>query len=316
MSSLQMDSPLEFRPLFFDRVWGGRKLESVFGKPLPPDRPIGESWEIVDREDAQSVVTGGPLEGKTLSDLWRNHRAEIFGATEGGDRFPLLIKILDASEVLSVQVHPPASIAASLKGEPKTEMWHLVDTTPDASIYAGLKAGATRADFSNALADGSVEKLLHKIPVKTGDTIFIPSGRVHAIGAGCVIVEVQQNSDTTYRVFDWNRVGLDGKPRDLHISESLQCIDFDDYEPALQQSRTGVLVDDPLFRVELLKAGDCSVPAGDWAIFFVKSGSVACGNGTYRKGTFFLVPATLGDRDLKSAGTEEAEVLRITIPKS
>ena len=168
-----------------------------------------------------------------------HHAAEVLGsakpAAEG--RFPLLCKILDAREKLSLQVHPPAGKAAELKGEPKTEMWYIADAAPGASLYVGLKHGVTRAEFERKIVDGTVAECFHHIPVHAGDTMFLPSGRVHAIGDGLVIFEIQQNSDSTYRVFDWNRVGLDGKPRELHVAESLASIDFDDFEPKLVDAK-------------------------------------------------------------------------------
>ena len=208
--------PFIFKPIFKDRIWGGRELERLFAKKIPAGQPTGESWEISDRHGDASVIANGPLAGKDLRWLMENHAAEILGdakpAAEG--RFPLLCKILDAREKLSLQVHPPASKAAELKGEPKTEMWFIADAAPDASLYVGLKNSVTRAEFEQKISDGSVAECFHRIPVKAGDTMFLPSGRVHAIGDGLVIFEIQQNSDTTYRVFDWNRVGLDGQPRE------------------------------------------------------------------------------------------------------
>lgn len=255
--------PLTFEPVFMKRIWGGRNLERLYKKALPAGQPIGESWEICDRSDAQSVVNHGPLAGKTLRWLMEHHRRELLGpnAAETGV-FPLLIKILDAEQTLSVQVHPPAAIAPKLKGEPKTEMWYIADARPDACLYAGLKHGTTRDIFEQRLADGTVEQCLHRIPVRAGDAMFLPSGRCHAIGGGNVIFEIQQNSDTTYRVFDWNRVEADGKPRQLHIPESLASIDFADYEPELITSKYSrnpnlslrYLVEDPLFRVGAWKA--------------------------------------------------------------
>jgi mannose-6-phosphate isomerase len=251
--------PLTFQPVFKERVWGGRELERLYGKKLPAGAVIGESWEISDRAGDASVITNGPLAGKTLRWLMENHAAEILGdakpAADG--RFPLLCKILDARDKLSLQVHPPASKAAELKGEPKTEMWYIADAAPDASLYVGFKHGVTRAEFEKKIQDGSVADCFHRIPVRAGDTMFLPSGRVHAIGAGLVIFEIQQNSDTTYRVFDWNRVGLDGKPRELHVAQSLASIDFNDFEPKLvenkfehsQHFKTRSLVQDPLFNV-------------------------------------------------------------------
>jgi len=252
--------PLTFHPIFKERVWGGRNLERLYQKPLPPKVPIGESWEITDRPEGVSVIANGPLAGKDLRWLMENHREELLGNVKG-ERFPLLIKVLDCQETLSVQVHPPANVAEKLKGEPKTEMWYIADATPEACLYAGLKRDATRYDFEHRIQNGTVADVLHRIDVKAGDAMFLPSGRVHAIGAGNVIFEIQQNSDTTYRVFDWNRVGLDGKPREMHVRESLESIDFADFEPELIKSKYSrnptfavrYLVHDPLFHVDACK---------------------------------------------------------------
>ena len=233
---MELIEPLVFEPLLMERLWGGRRLESLLGKRLPQTERIGESWELVDRPEAQSVVHQGPLRGRTLHELWTQHQLEVFGpGLPPSERFPLLFKLLDAQERLSVQVHPPAEVAARLGGEPKTEMWYFLDTLLESDLYAGLKHGVTREAFVQALAEGNVADLIHHIPARAGDAFFIPSGRVHAIGAGNVIFEVQQNSDTTYRVFDWNRVGLDGQPRPLHVSESLESINFDDPEPGVSR---------------------------------------------------------------------------------
>jgi mannose-6-phosphate isomerase len=243
--------PLKFKPIFKERIWGGSELKRLFHKPLPPDQKIGESWELVDRADENSVIANGRYAGKTLHWLLVHHAKEILGTTSLHPKtqnltpsasvppfshspippFPLLVKWLDARDLLSVQVHPPASIAPQLGGEPKTELWWIADAAPDAVIYFGLKRGVTREKFSAALKDGTVADLLHKVPAKRGDVFFIPSGRVHALGAGIVLLEIQQNSDTTYRVFDWKRTDANGKPRDLHIEPALQSIDFTDYEP-------------------------------------------------------------------------------------
>jgi len=227
--------PFVFHPIFKERVWGGRNLESLFQKPLPPGKPIGESWEISDRPNDASVITNGSLAGKDLRWLMENHALDLLGTAPATpqNRFPLLVKILDAQSDLSVQVHPPAQVAAKLQGEPKTEMWYIAHASPEANLYAGLKNGTTRESFQNRLQDGSVAECIHQLKVQTGDVLFLPSGRVHAIGAGNVIFEIQENSDTTYRVFDWNRLGLDGKPRQLHVRESMESIDFSDFEPKL-----------------------------------------------------------------------------------
>lgn len=312
---MTFNEPIVFQPLFAERVWGGRHLESLYGKSLPAGNPIGESWEIVDRETEQSVVANGPLKGRTLHELWSENRAEIFGKTTiDSPRFPLLFKLLDARERLSVQVHPPAAVAPKLKGEPKTEMWYFADCDPKSEIYAGLKNGVTRESFAKALQDGTVAEQIHTLPVKAGEAIFIPSGRIHAIGAGNVIVEVQQNSDTTYRVFDWNRVGLDGKPRSLHLDESLESTDFNDFEPELARQNGELVVECEYFRVEkweLATPRQANTEAG-FAIFTCVNGVIQCGDSQFKAGDFFLVPAEASSLELKpSSGS--ATVLRTTI---
>lgn len=250
---------LRFKPIYQQRVWGGRTLETLFHRTLPPDaQPYGESWELVDRPEAQSIVANGPLAGKTLHTLWTEHRAEIFGPNAPqSERFPLLLKILDAQDVLSLQVHPPAEKAQALGGEPKTEMWVIAHAEPQARLYAGVQPGTTRESFAQALQAETADALVPSLPVTKGDFIFIPSGRLHAIGAGLLIFEIQQNSDTTYRVYDWGRRGLDGQPRELHIDKSLESIDFTDTAPALGAVEGNTLVNCPYFHVSQHK-----LPAG------------------------------------------------------
>jgi mannose-6-phosphate isomerase len=260
---VRFDRLLHFTPHYHTRVWGGRRLESVLHRTLPDDQPYGESWELVDRERDQSLVASGPLAGTSLHELWTHRRDEVFGGLLAGAesaRFPLLIKILDCSDDLSIQVHPPASVAAVLGGEPKTEMWYVAHADPGARIYAGLRAGVTRERFERALEDGTVADCVHRVGARTGDSLFVPSGRLHALGGGLLIYEIQQNSDTTYRVFDWNRLGLDGKPRALHVAESLQSIDFTDVEPSLVHGGD-VLASCEYFRVTHARTG-YRVPAG------------------------------------------------------
>ncbi len=304
--------PFVFRPIFKDRIWGGRELERLFGKKLPPGQPIGESWEISDRPGDASDIATGPLAGKNLRWLMEQHAAEILGDAKpaAAGRFPILCKILDARQKLSLQVHPPARQAQEFNGEPKTEMWFVADAAPDASLYVGLKNGVTRAEFENKVADGSVADCFHRIPVKAGDAMFLPSGRVHAIGQGLVIFEIQQNSDTTYRVFDWNRVGLDGKPRELHIAQSLASIDFNDFEPKLVPAdyRPGPnfkfrqLVEDPLFNVQELvfETGGAVKLAGQYVrIIALTTGAATIADARsgvtaqLKPGDFCLIPASL-----------------------
>jgi len=245
--------PITFTPIYKERIWGGRQLEETYHRTLPKSAvPFGEAWEIVDREDAQSIVSSGVFSGKSLHHLWKNHREEIFGKDlPDSDRFPLLIKILDCADDLSIQVHPPADVAEKLGGEPKTEMWYIADCKPGAKLYVGLKKGVTRETFEQAIAKGTVADQVHAIIPEKGQSIFIESGRLHAIGAGFLIHEIQQNSDTTYRVFDWNRTDPEGKPRDLHVTQSLACIDFEDIEPEMDIPDGKTLATCPCFTTTL-----------------------------------------------------------------
>lgn len=301
--------PLTLRPIFKERVWGGRSLERLYQKALPSGVPIGESWEIADRPEDQSVITNGPLAGKTLSWLMENQPRELLGAVSAPrGRFPLLVKILDAQDKLSLQVHPPAGVAHQLGGEPKTEMWYVAHAAPGALLYVGLRRAMTREQFERELASGTVAECFHQIPVQTGDAMFLPSGRVHAIGGGLVLVEIQQNSDTTYRVFDWNRPGLDGSPRALHVAEALASIDFTDQEPELVRQQLleetadrqrWLLVDCPWFRVALVHSQTGFVqshPTPGWPIILgVLQGGVEVDSPTQRlalrPGEFVLLPA-------------------------
>ena len=308
--------PLAFTPLYMQRVWGGRRLETIYQRSLPDDAPYGESWEISDRENEQSVVTDGPLAGKTLHELWTTQKEAIFGTgLPNSERFPLLIKVLDARDDLSIQVHPPAALAPSLGGDPKTEMWFIADADPGSKLYAGLKKGVTRADFEDSLNDGSVADVVHAIEPSKGESIFIPSGRLHAIGAGFLIHEIQQNSDTTYRVFDWNRVGLDGVPRELHVEQSMKSIDFDDFEPGMDEARGTVVAECEFFKVEKLTLAPADQVGNEstdrFAIFSVAEGSIITPAGReFRKGDFFLLP--VGATKLTSTG--HTTLLRTTIP--
>lgn len=224
---------LRFQPLYQERVWGGRALESALGRKLPPGQTVGESWEIVDRPEAQSIVEGGSLNAQSLRSVLQRHGADIMGpAWPAAKPFPILVKWLDCRERLSLQVHPPASVAGELGGEPKTENWYIAETAPGAELIVGLKRGTTREQFERAIAEKTLEQCVHRFRVAAGDSILVHSGQIHAIDAGNLILEIQQNSDTTYRVYDWGRVGLDGQPRQMHVAQSLRSIDWTDFEPA------------------------------------------------------------------------------------
>ncbi len=275
---------LRFEPLYQERVWGGRALESALGRSLPAGRPIGESWEIVDRPEAQSIVRAGHHAGKSLRAVIEKHAGDVMGPKWPANRpFPILVKWLDCRERLSLQVHPPAEVAEELKGEPKTENWYIAHTSHDAHLLVGLKRGVTREQFEKAIKDNTLESCIHHFRVAAGDSILVTSGQVHAIDAGNLILEIQQNSDTTYRVYDWGRVGLDGKPRQLHIEQSLRSIHWNDFEPAPVRAAptSGVIADSAEFRIRRVVLGSgerLSIASGEQPrLLSVVSGSVRCG---------------------------------------
>lgn len=221
--------PLVFEPYLRPMVWGGRQLEELLSKSLPPDIPVGESWEISPHAHHVSRVAEGPWEGKGLDELCRDHATELFGDDlSPAAGFPLLIKWLDCRQLLSIQVHPSDELAPVLAGETygKTEAWVIVQAEAGAKIHAGLLSGVTQEQVEQGLADGQLEGLLHQFAPRPGDCLFLPAGTVHAVGGGVVMAEVQQASDATFRLYDWNRLGTDGKPRPLHIQEALKSIDW------------------------------------------------------------------------------------------
>jgi len=298
-----------------ERIWGERKLAELFGKKLPANKRIGESWEIVDRPEAQSVVARGPLKGKTLHELWKEGRLLIFGEVPNAPRFPLLIKLLDAHEKLSLQVHPPEQVARKLGGEPKTEFWYVAAADPGAELLLGFCKPSTRVQFENALREGTAADYVHKIRVKPGDAAFLPAGRLHAVSAGNLLIEVQQNSDTTYRVFDWNRRDDSGQPRQLHVKQAIASIDFKDVTPKLVRPKGETLVRHELFEVQKwnLDSPREATPRGQFAVVCCVTGKLRCADVDLAPGEFFLVPARLQDRQLQPR-RKGTRLLRITIP--
>ena len=273
---------LTFQPIYQERVWGGQALGEVFGRRLPGGQPIGESWEIVDRPEAQSVVAAGPLAGRTLRMLVAGQGPDLMGPDWPQARpFPLLVKWLDCRERLSLQVHPPAAVAAELAGEAKTENWYIAESAHGAQLIVGLKAGVSRAQFEQALAAGTVEECVRRFPVAVGDSVLVRSGELHAIDGGSLILEIQQNSDTTYRVHDWGRTGLDGKPRALQIEQSLRAINWNAAEaaPVRAAPTSGVIADCESFSIRrvVLDPGErLAIEAGDQPrLLSVVRGSVA-----------------------------------------
>lgn len=294
-----MSYPIYFKPIYQERVWGGRNLASELGRILPEGAVIGESWEVVDRPEAMSVVVGGEHDGMPLRELIASNPTAIMGQGYDPERpFPILVKWLDCADRLSLQVHPPKEVADALGGEPKTENWYIAGCKEDATLIVGLKKGVTRQEFEERLEKGTLEECVHRFPVTAGESILVESGRLHAIDAGNLILEIQQNSDTTYRVYDWGRVGLDGKPRQLHVEESLKCIDWEDFEPSTNKPRTGtaILADCPEFRLVKYSLNSDSVPlrleGGAARLVSVVDGEVRIGEAVVSKGVTVLLPAS------------------------
>ncbi len=322
MLSSASSSVIRFSPLYQERVWGGRHLESLYGRKLPDQTAAyGESWEICDRPEAQSVVLEGKFKGWSLHDLWLKARTEVFGLPfkdHAAKRFPLLIKILDAQENLSVQVHPDDRTAPLLNGEAKSEAWFVTHATPQARLYAGLRPGTTAETLARGLVDGTLMDHVNTLSVVAGDCLDIPGGTLHAIGAGIVIFEIQQNSDTTYRVFDWNRPGLDGRPRPLHPEKSLQALNFELPPCQPQRLDDGGVLKGRHFQLSLsrLKSSeDCELPdQGKFSIGAVVSGEMLIAGERFTPGDFFLVPASLSSESrLMTAMAQEICLLWITL---
>jgi mannose-6-phosphate isomerase len=311
-------SVIRFKSIYQTRIWGGQNLRERFGREIPSDEKIGEGWELVDRPEACSQVIGEPTQ--TLHDLWQQYRTEYFGTlAPETPRFPILIKLLDCKQTLSVQVHPPAAKAAALQGEPKTEMWYFLHTEKEALIYAGLKAGVTPEDFRQAIGRPELAGLLHTLPTQPGEAMFLPSGRVHAIGAGNLILEIQQNSDTTYRVDDWGRVDeKTGQPRELHVEQALASINFEDAEPAFVQPHGQKIIECIYFSVRrnYLYPGEFRTYQTEGKTFhyqFVAQGEVSQEGTTYRTGDAWLVTADHPSYNL-DPGAEGAEVVTVEFP--
>jgi mannose-6-phosphate isomerase len=222
--------PLRFEPIYQYRLWGGRRLSDLLSAPLPGDGPIGEAWLLSDRDDHKSQVANGPLKGQTIGELMEEFRDQLLGRSATRfRRFPLLLKFLDAREMLSVQVHPSDAHPDLIPvGETrKTEAWVVIEANKGSRIYEGLKPGTTTDDLRHSLADGTIVDHLVNIVPRPGDAVFIPAGTVHTLGSGVVVFEVQQNSDVTFRLYDWGHVDAKtGQPRPLQVDQALASIDF------------------------------------------------------------------------------------------
>ena len=318
--------PLRFEPLFKRYLWGGRRLASELGKSLGEGEDYAESWEVVDHGADQSIVSDGPLRGTSLADLVANEGESLLGMHFPQESFPLLWKFLDAHRVLSVQVHPDDARAAMLvpPDRGKTEAWVVLAADPGSVLYAGLQDGIDRKRFEQAIDAGQSEQCLHRLEVSAGDCIYIPAGTVHALGEGLLIAEIQQASDTTYRLYDWNRTGVDGKPRQLHIEQGLEAIDFSRGPVHIQQpqrtakSHVERLVDDDQFIIDRWQFAQSRVVGGDTKCHLVSTleGAVTVkGDPSQRalnRGEVMLLPASLGEVMLEPAGA--ATLLDVYLP--
>jgi mannose-6-phosphate isomerase len=323
--------PLLFEPVLKDYMWGGRNLEKL-GRRLPEEGVIAESWEIAGHKDGNTVVANGYLSGLSLTDVHALLGLNLIGSNndwaQQRNKFPLLVKLLDANRPLSVQVHPNDEYALHVEGNElgKSEMWVALRAEPGAEVILGLKKGTTPEKFRQAVEDGRLEPYLHHIPVRAGDHICVPAGSLHAIMGGLLMAEIQQNSNTTYRVYDWNRLGDDGKPRPLHVEKALDVINFDQVEPVLHSPETtaeanGVgrqeLCRNRYFVTERVTMTAGSVFEGECdgrtlEIWGVVEGEAEVNGERISAVQFVLLPATLGPFTLRAGA--EAVLLRTYVP--
>jgi mannose-6-phosphate isomerase len=312
-----MLTPLTFTPIFKDKLWGGQKIQTVLGKdfnrgPAGPLPNCGESWEISGVSGNVSVVAEGPMQGRLLADLVAQHKGELVGNhvyDHYGDEFPLLIKFLDAAQDLSIQVHPDDALAAERHvGRGKTEMWYILEADPGATLNSGFNRPLTKAEYRQAVENNRLHDLLNIEPVMAGDVFFLPAGRVHYIGKGILLAEIQQTSDTTYRIYDFDRTDAGGKKRELHTELAIDAIDYtfhDDYktryEPRLNQSVTAV--SSPYFVTNVLRVNEeieQDYRALDSFVILIGvggSGRIRAEGGItvpIRRGQSVLLPASLG----------------------
>ena len=315
--------PLKLKPVYKDYVWGGDRIVRKFNRDVPPGI-YAESWELSARPEGMSLVENGSLKGEDIESLLRSFGESLLGSELEADSFPLLVKLIGAEQDLSLQVHPHDVNARRTGAEAKTEMWHVLDADPGAELIVGLKPGFEREDFSRALASGKVEPMLNRIAVKPGDTIYMPGGRVHAICAGTLILEVQQNSNTTYRLHDWGRVGNDGKPRELHIEQGLDAVCMYDNDPVLidpkllerdGENEIWRLADTPYFvvdRLMLAEKMESRTKPERFSVIFCAEGSIEISGGgevvSAESGTTTLLPSAMGDYTIEPVEGKAAAI--------
>jgi len=326
--------PLVFAPIYHGKMWGGTQIKEFLKRDDIPELkdPLGESWELVDREDEQSVVTNGPLKGATITQLVKNYGKSLLGSKYVGGRFPLLVKIIDASERLSLQVHPDEQACARIGdgAEPKTEMWYILNAQKNAKIMAGVNPRSTKQKVLSTMHGAEVENELQVFESTTGDAYFISSGTLHAIGEGNLVLEIQQNSDTTYRVSDWGRVDKDGNPRELHVEKALESINYINRNSPRVPGVSGVVEHNRKFpivnRCRFFSVDDLRL-IGEWNENTTTSGSfhlISCVNKPIRissdennvdlsPGQTCLIPANLGAYRILPIEPGTTNVLKTTL---
>ncbi|MBX3011807.1 MAG: class I mannose-6-phosphate isomerase [Caldilineaceae bacterium] len=321
--------PLTFDPIYKDYVWGGRNLAEKLGRPLP-DGIVAESWDVAAHPNGSSIVNNGPLQGNTLAEVFDLWGEDLVGSYNEQalalDKFPLLIKLLDANRWLSVQVHPNDEYGLAHEGEfGKTEMWVVLAAEPGAEIIYGFMPGVTREQYALAVADGRAADLLHRLPVQKGDVIFVPAGAIHALGPGIIVAEIQQNSDTTYRIYDW------GRPRPIHLEQALAVLDFTMVEPGPAKPHTLIQEDGlhverlalcPYFETDRITLprdnafyGLCDGATFElWAVLEGKATLEWSGEPLTLQGvSWTLLPAELGE--FQVIADERCTLLRVIVPE-
>lgn len=291
--------PLKFTPIYQERIWGGQNIAKIFGRKIDGEH-IGESWDLSSHSNGTSIVENGYLAGKNLNELIAEYKEQLIGKKFADDTaFPLLIKILDANDNLSIQVHPDDEYAHRVEGEAgKTEAWYVIHAKENANIIYGLKNKITKEDFVKAIENNRIDDAVQRVPVKAGNMIFVPAGMIHALLDGVMVYEVQQNSDTTYRVYDYDRIGADGKKRELHIEKALEVIQFAE-QPNYSFDEQNIQC--PYFSMEKVSVAGEKVETAkeEFIIYCVIAGS---GEIRYKEfivdlhsGDTILIPACLGE---------------------
>lgn len=316
--------PILLKPVYQDNIWGGTQIPKRYNREVY-EGICAESWEVSTRPEGMSIIKNGEYKGLSLSDAIKQEGTGILGTKYANlNELPLLVKLIDSKQKLSVQVHPNNENAHLTGGDPKTEMWYILDADPGAIVYAGLKPNTSKKAFQHGMENNTPEQFMEQIPVKKGTTIFIPGGTVHAIAEGCLLLEVQQSSNTTYRVYDWGRVGHDGKPRELHIQKAMDTINFNQgvegliKEPVVISKTENAIVEEyvscPYFNFKKLILNGIETISKTKESFyglFIESGEATItiddNSETLKVGTSCLIPGAVTKFDIQT--NENTEII-------